>query len=70
MSRSSLCTQCGQVYLLGQCRDMNALCFNCSRVGHFKAVCWFKGSVVKSVKSKLRDAERMQTFIFRKTSEV
>ena len=70
MSRSSPCTRCGHVHLLGQCRALNALCFNCSRVGHFKAVCWFKGNVIKSVKSKQRDAERIQTFIFRKTSEV
>ena len=70
MSCSSPCTRCGQVHLLGQCRALNALCFNCSRVGHFKAVCWFKGNMLKSAKSKQRDAERIQTFIFRKTSEM
>ena len=70
VSRSSPCTRCGHVHLLGQCRALNTLCFNCSRVGHFKAVCWFKGNVIKSVKSKQRDAERIQKFIFRKTSEV
>ena len=67
---NSPCMRCGQFHLRGQCRAVNTQCFNCSRVGHFKVVCWFKGNVVKSVKSKLRDAERMQTFIFRKTSEV
>ena len=70
MSCSSPCTRCGQVHLLGQCRALNALCFNCSRVGHFKAVCWFKGNMLKSAKSKQRDAERIQTFIFRKTLEM
>ena len=70
VSRSSPCTRCGQVHLLGQCRALNAICFNCSRVGHFKAVCWFKGNTLKSAKSKQRDAERMQAFIFQKTSEI
>ena len=70
LSRSSPCTRCGQVHLLGQCRALNALCFNCSRVGHFKVVCWFKGNTVKSAKSKQYDAERMQAFIFKKTSEI
>ena len=70
VTRGFPCTRCGQLHLLGQCRALNALCFNCSRVGHFKAVCWFKGNVIKSVKSKQRDAERIQTFIFRKTSEM
>ena len=70
MSRGFPCTRCGQVHLLGQCRALNALCFNCSRVGHFKAVCWFKGNMLKSAKSKQRDAERLQAFIFKKTSEV
>ena len=70
VSRSSPCTRCGQVHLLGQCRALNAICFNCSRVGHFKAVCWFKGNTLKSAKSKQRDAERMQAFIFQKTLEM
>ena len=70
MSRSSPCTRCGQVHLLGQCRALKALCFNCSRVGHFKAVCWFKGNIIKSAKSKQRDAERIQAFIYKKTSEI
>ena len=70
MSRSFPCAQCGQVHRLGQCRALNALCFNCSRVGHFKAVCWFKGNMLKSAKEKQRDAERMQAFIFKKTSEM
>ena len=70
LMNNSPCMRCGQFHLRGQCRAVNAQCFNCSRVGHFKVVCWFKGNVVKSVKSKQRDAERMQTFIFRKTLEV
>ena len=70
MSRGFPCTRCGQLHLLGQCRALNALCFYCSRVGHFKAVCWFKGNMLKSAKTKQRDAERMQAFIFKKTSEI
>ena len=70
VSQSSPCTRCGHVHLQGQCRALNALCFNCSRVGHFKVVCWFEGNTHKSAKSKQRDAERMQTLIFKKTSEV
>ena len=70
VSQSSPCTHCGHVHLRRQCRALNALCFNCSRVGHFKAVCWFKGNMLKSAKSKQRDAERMQAFIVKKTSEI
>ena len=70
VSQSSPCTRCGHVHLQGQCRALNALCFNYSRMGHFIVVCWFKGNTLKSAKSKQRDAERMQAFIFKKTSEV
>ena len=70
VSRSSPCTRCGHIHLLGQCRALNAVCFNCSRVGHFKAVCCFKGNMLKSAKAKQRDAERMQAFIFKKTLEI
>ena len=70
MSRGFPCTRCGQLHLLGQCRALNALCFNCSTVGHFKAVCWFKGNMLKSAKSKQCDATRMQASIFKKTLEI
>ena len=52
VSHSFSCTGCGQLHLLGQCRALNALCFNRSKVGHFNGVCWFKGNMLKSVKSK------------------
>ena len=67
---NSPCMRCGQFHLRGQCRAVNEQCFNCSRSGHFKAVCEFKGNVLKSARSKQRDAERMKTFIAKKTAEM
>lgn len=65
------CGQCGLYHNNRQekCCAKMARCNKCNRIGHFARVCLRPAVMEKSNQSKLRDQERMTTFIRRKTAE-
>ena len=64
------CMRCGQFYFARTVSCCECTLLQLSRSGHFKAVCEFKGNVLKSARTKKRDAERMKLFIAKKTAEM
>lgn len=59
-----MCKRCGLLHPVNNCKATLAKCYNCNKCGHYARNCYFKGkSSIYTELKKLRDRERMTTFI-------